>query len=300
MKKVLALLVLASLCAAAAAHAETTTNAVFTVADGAKASGTASTAEAAKTTATAITAGAAKASATASTSEPAKTSATTSDGTRVVGAAHLTIADVVPDAPALARGVEIGPAPAPGASRIVARDEIVRSLRRAGVSASFPVPLATRITRAATHLSSRMLADLSRPSIASALPSGVTVVHVEATSDFTAPEGTHIGRATLPKLPKTVGTFHTTANVELLFEDEKIAQIPIAVVVDISDAAAAPELRKGSKITVIVERETLSVATEATLTKDCDVGDVTSVTLSATGRTVRAKITSRKRAELAP
>jgi hypothetical protein len=212
--------------------------------------------------------------------------------------ARLTVADVVKDAPEGARDVELGPAPSPGASRIVSRDEIVRSLRRAGRQAEFAVPSSTRVTRASEHLASRALAELSRAAITAQLPAGVTLTHAEATSDFTAPSGTRIGQATIPKLPKTKGPFHTTANVELLHEDVRVAIIPIAVVLEISEAAAAPDLRKGAHVTVVVERATLSVSTEATLLKDADVGDATMVVLTATGRTVKVKLTSKNHAEL--
>ncbi len=212
--------------------------------------------------------------------------------------ARLTVGDVVKDAPTGARDVELGPAPSPGASRVVSRDEIVRSLRRAGKTAEFAMPTTTRVTRASEHLASRALAELSRATITAQLPAGVTLTRVEATSDFTAPSGTRVGQATIPKLPKTKGPFHTTANVELLQDDVRVAIIPIAVVVEISEAAAAPDLRKGAHVTVVVERATLSVSTEATLLKDADVGDATMVMLTATSRTVKVKLTSKSHAEL--
>ena len=160
------------------------------------------------------------------------------------------------------------------------------------------MPATTRVTRASEHLASRALAELSRAAITAQLPAGVTLTHTEATSDFTAPSGTHVGQATLPKLPKVKGPFHTTANVELIHEDTRVAIIPIAVVLEISESAAAPDLRKGAHVTVVVERATLSVSTEATLLKDADVGDATMVMLTATGRTVKVKLTSKNHADL--
>jgi hypothetical protein len=219
-------------------------------------------------------------------------------GDLVVSHARLTVADVVKDAPETVRDVELGPAPSPGASRIVSRDEIVRSMRRAGKTAEFAMPQTTRITRASEHLPSRTLAEIARPAITATLPSGVTLTRVEATSDFTAPAGTRVGQATLPKLPKAKGPFHTTASVELMHDDVRIALIPMAVVLEISEAAAAPDVRKGAHVTVVVERATLRVSTEATVMKDSDVGDSTMVTLSATGRQVKVKIVSRSQAEL--
>ena len=212
--------------------------------------------------------------------------------------ARLTVADVVKDAPEGARDVELGPAPSPGASRVVSRDEILRSLFRAGKTAQFVIPATTRVTRASEHLASRALAELSRAAITAQLPAGVTLTHTEATSDFTAPSGTRVGQATLPRLPRIKGPFHTTANVELLHEDLRVAIIPIAVIVEISEAAAAPDLRKGAHVTVVVQRATLSVSTEATLLKDADVGDATMVMLTATSRTVKVKLTSKSHAEL--
>jgi hypothetical protein len=216
----------------------------------------------------------------------------------IVTSARLTVADVVESAPADARDVELGPSPAPGASRVVSKDEVVRSLRRASISTSFAIPASTRVTRASTHLSSRMLADLARSGITSALPAGVTLGRVDATTDITAPVGTRVGHVTLPKLPKVAGPFRTTVSVELLRDEERVAQLQMAVVLDISEAAAVADVKKGGHVTIIVERETLRVSTEAVLNKDADVGDIVPVTLAATGRVMRVKLLTKTVAEL--
>ena len=204
------------------------------------------------------------------------------DDTHIVSSARLHVSDLVKAEGELG-AIDLGPAPPPGASRLVSRAEIEEHIRVVGAS---------------MRLSPDMLAKAATPAIEKALPAGVTLVKVEPTSDLVTHPGTTVRAAVIPKLPRQKGSSQTSAMIELVGDDGVVTKMPVPITVEISDAAAHADVPRGVRLDVVYERGTIKIQTTGVALSDADIGDTLQMSLVATGRIVRAKILTRDRAEI--
>jgi hypothetical protein len=220
------------------------------------------------------------------------------DETRVVSRTRLKVSDLV-HAPDAMGDVDLGPAPPPGATRLVSRAEVEEKLRTAGQDPKkLKLPMSVRVVGASMRFTPETLAKAATPAIEHVLPVGVTLARVEPSNDVVAHPGTTVRGATVPKLPRQKGPAQSTAMLELASEDGYVTKVSVGISVEISEAAAKADVPKGGRLEVIYERGTIKIATTGVALTDMDVGETAQMSLVATGRVVRAKLLTRDRAEI--
>lgn len=221
------------------------------------------------------------------------------EGARVVDSKRLTVEQVVDSAPAEWKGVDLGPAPPPGATRVVTREEIARSLSLSGFpTAGLRLPASVRVAGASTMLQPSDVVALATPAVERALPRGATLVSVKAHRRVvTSPRA--VPRAvTLAPLPRRAGSVRTTGVLELAVDDEVVERVPLAIVVSRTQEAARALLEKGARLSLVIERRGATIATQGVALEAADAGDVISFTVAKTGRVVRAKVLSKHEAQV--
>jgi Chaperone for flagella basal body P-ring formation len=221
------------------------------------------------------------------------------DEPHVVSRARLHVSDLVAKVPEDLGSVDLGPAPPPGATRLVARAEIEEHVRAAGLDPKrLKLPTSIRVVGASMHFSPEQLAKAATPAIEKALPAGVTLTRVEPSNDLVTHPGTTVRAATIPKLPHQRGPSQTSAMIELVSEDGVVIKLPVPISVEIGEAAAHADVPRGFRLELVYERGAIKIATTGVALSDADVGDTTQMSLIATGRVVRAKVLTRDRAEI--
>jgi hypothetical protein len=223
---------------------------------------------------------------------------TPAEESRVVSHARLTIADVA-FATADIGALDLGPAPPPGGSRLVGRAEIEDRIRAAGLDPKgVALPKVVRVVGASQRLSPDALAKLATGAVTRALPQGVTLEKIEAAYEIVTRPGSSVKSASIAKVPRQKGQAHVSAVLELATEDDVVTKVPVALTVDVSDAAAKADVPRGTRVEIVLERGAIRIATSATALADAEIGDTQSVSIVATGRVVRARFVSRERAEI--
>lgn len=217
--------------------------------------------------------------------------------TRSIDHARLLAGDVIPSAPPGVAEIDMGPAPPPGGNRLLTRNEIELTLRRRGVDTTkLAIPQSLRIIGASRRIVPAELTTLFTPFIVKRLPPGVTLTKMQPGYDVVVSPNATVGAVDIPRHPRQKGTFRTTATVEMVSDGEVVARVPVPVVLEVSDEAAHPDVTRGSRIALVIDRRSLRIMTQGSCMLDANVGDVTSVLVVSTSRVVKAKITSRDEA----
>ncbi len=219
------------------------------------------------------------------------------DPARTVDSRRLTVEQVVEGAPADWEGVDLGPAPPPGATRVVTRQEIQRGLRDSGFDLKgHALPAAVRVVGAARTLQPADVVALATPALERSLPPGTALVSVKAHRRVVASPRAVAGSVTLATLPKRAGNVRTTAVLELTVDGETVERIALAVVARMSEEAARSTLDKGARLNLVIERRGARITAQGVALQAADVGDVVSFSVAKTGRVLRAKVLSKHEA----
>jgi hypothetical protein len=219
--------------------------------------------------------------------------------TQSVDHSRLLAGDVIPSAPQGVADIDLGPAPPPGGSRLLTRNEIEQMLRKRGVDTSkLAIPPSIRIVAAAKRITPADLTTLITPVILKNLPQGVTLTKVQPAYDVVVPPSATVGTIEIPHHPRQKGTFRTTANVEMVSGGEVVARVPVPIILEISEDAARPDVARGARIGLVIDRRSLRIMTAGSCLFDANIGDVVSVLVVSTSRVIKAKITSRDEAQI--
>jgi hypothetical protein len=216
----------------------------------------------------------------------------------VVGS-RIHVGDVAPNVDAAASAVDIGPSPAPGASRLITRADITSALdaKQLGVSPA-ALPEAIRVVRKAKHLLASDLNALVRNAVEGRpMARGVALAAVRAERAVDVAEGWTRVDVDLPRAPKREGSFMTTAIASFFTaEGEAVARISVPVELSISPDGALYDAPRGAAVTLIVRRNYVEVRAPAITTADADLGDPVPVQLRQSGRVLRARLVARDEA----
>jgi hypothetical protein len=209
----------------------------------------------------------------------------TVEGTRVQ------VGDLLHDAPPEAAGIDLGPAPAVGGTRLIARDEIVEALRAHQSTPTARLPESVRVTRAARTLHPDELDRMVRAALPrERLPRGAALRDVRPPQSVTVPAGWTAVSVELARPPRRVGPFSATAYLDLRRGDELIARVPVRVDLTLSAEAATPDLARGAAVTLVVRHGLVEVRASGSATADADVGETLPVMLRPSGRIIRARL----------
>jgi hypothetical protein len=213
--------------------------------------------------------------------------------------ARILAGDVVKSAPPGVADIDLGPAPPPGGNRLLTRSEIEIMLRQRGVDITkLSIPASLRIVGAAKRLSPAELTTLITPIILQDLPPGVALTKLQPSYDVVVPPSATVGSVEIPRHPRQKGPFRTTANVQMVADGSVVARIPVPIVLEISEAAARPDVARGTRIGLVIDRRSLRIMTQGACLLDANIGDVVNVLVVPTNRVVKAKITSRDEAHM--
>jgi len=221
------------------------------------------------------------------------------EGARVVEHARLRVGDFVPSAPAEIAELELGPAPPPGGSRVVARAEVEDKIKSAGLDlAGIKIPAAVRLVGASKRIAPPELNELCQAALLKVLPPGVTLVKASAPRELVVSPGATVREAKIARPPRQKGPFQTTAVLEFQNDGEIVARAAIPVTLDVSDRAAQPDVPRGRRITLFVAKKGIRVSTSGVVQADANVGDVANVQVASTGRVLKAEVKSTDEAEV--
>jgi hypothetical protein len=215
-----------------------------------------------------------------------------------IAAARVHLGDVLPAILGDAAAVDLGPAPAPGASRLVTRDDLQRALDEAHCKAPARLPEAVRVFRKMRKLGAAELEQLARAALPGAMPRGAALNAVRAPRSVDLADGWDRVVASVPRPPHRVGSFATTVTLSFLSGAERLAEISFPIDVLVNAEGAAFDLAHGRQLTLIVKRGLVEIEAPAIATIDADVGMILPVALRPSGRVVRARLLTADRAEL--
>ena len=219
--------------------------------------------------------------------------------TKTIDHARILLGDVVAGAPEGLTDLDLGPAPPPGSSRLFSKPDLERELRQRGVDvAKMAIPAAVRVVGAARRIAPEKMAELAQPYLEKELPPGVTLTNVRASYEVVVPPAAEVKSVQLPKILRQKGTQRSTATIELACDGNPVAKVPVAVVLEVSEQAARPDVARQSRLNLVLERGPVKVSTTGQVLADANIGESARVLVVATGRVVEAKILSRDEARL--
>jgi hypothetical protein len=210
---------------------------------------------------------------------------------------RLQLAQLWPACPAALCTADLGAAPPPGTSLLLARDAIVRALAK--LSRELPelgLPEAVRVQSEARVLAPDQVNDLAYASVQSALPVGVTLTRVESKLPLTVPLTSTFGRTELPRIPRRAGPLTTSGTIEVLHEGVVYARAPVTLLLVVSEAAARPDVIKGSDLTLVIARNGATISARGVAMQDAEIGQVALFKVPLTGKVLRARVESADRA----
>jgi len=217
--------------------------------------------------------------------------------TRTLDHARMRLADLVPSVPASMADIDLGPSPPPGGSRLVGRDEMIVAIRRAGAFANTTrLPSSIRAVAASRRIPSSELTALAAVEIAKHLRPGVELKKVEDAPDVVVVPGATVQSASVSFIPYQKGENRATAMLELSSDDVTVASVPLSIVVEVLESGSHPDVRRGALVNLVIESASMRVSAPGTAAADANVGDSVIFHVAETGRTVRARVTSRDEA----
>ena len=154
------------------------------------------------------------------------------------------------------------------------------------------LPSTLRVETPAERWNPTEVAGRADSAVRAALPPGVTLVKLTATRGVVVPRGTTVTNVK-PSVPKRAGRHTLTAVAELSAADEVVARTPLSLVIEVSEAALEPLVKKGDRLTLLVRHGNASVGASANALADANLGDAVWFKVATTGKVLKAKITSR-------
>jgi hypothetical protein len=206
----------------------------------------------------------------------------------------ITLADIDPGAPAALGAIDLGRAPPPGNSRVLTRREIRQRVRDAGADPSgLSVPASVRVESPAERWNPAEVAVRADAVVRAALPFGVSLVKIGALQGVVVPPRTNVASAK-PVVPHGVGRHEVTVVAELRRDDEVVARAPLSLVVEVSEEAFAPILKKGDRLTLVVDQGNARIGATGIALADANLGDSIWFKVTSTGKTLKARVASRE------
>jgi hypothetical protein len=213
--------------------------------------------------------------------------------TRSVSGSRVELGEIAERAPARLAELDLGSSPQPGQTRLITREEVLRRIQQAGLSAGdLELPEAVRVTRPFEHWSTLELAERARPAIQQALAKGARLERVVARLPITVARGAVIERASLSDLPKRVGPAQLLATVELNEDEATSKRLTLTVEVYVDEQGARHDLTRGSEVKLVIERKSATVTAVGEALSDADVGQIIQFRVRTSGKLLRAIVES--------
>ncbi len=187
---------------------------------------------------------------------------------------RVLLSDLVPNAPAELAAIDLGAAPQPGSSRLVTREEMVAALPEGVDAQALKLPASVRVVRKARKLTPAEIEKMTREAIAAVgVPRNGTLAAARPRATVTVPAGWESVRVEMPKPPRKTGRHLTTATLVLLEGETVLARVPVPVELTLPKSAAVPDVKKGSKLQLFIERSGIEIKATVSAAADADVGE---------------------------
>ncbi len=211
---------------------------------------------------------------------------------------RVRVGDVAPNVDAAIAGIDVGPSPTPGGSRLVTKNDIAAALTAKVIPVPANLPDAVRVVRKAQHITPAELDGLVRGALNDKpLGHGVTLAAVHAAHPVDVADGWAHIEVDVPHAPKRQGSFTTTAIASFYTaEGEAIARVPVPMDLEVSAEGALYDTPRGASVTLVIRRSYIEVRTTGMTTADADLGDAVPVQLRPSGRVLRARLTAKDEA----
>lgn len=195
--------------------------------------------------------------------------------------------------------LDLGPAPPPGASRLLSRSEVLDQLHAAGDEGkSLRMPQSLRVKSASKRWSASELSAALTPKLIEALPVGLKFKGTKFNRDLVTGPSVTIGAVHFPKFPKREAELTLTVTVDLQQDDVTVLRLPVTVVVLVTELATRPAASKGARINLIIEHGGARVTALAAALSDTELGAVASFRVASTQRVLRARLLSTDTAQV--
>ncbi len=161
------------------------------------------------------------------------------DGAIVVRGDRIHLSDLTPTAPRALAGVDVAPAPAPGAKTVVSRAAVKAALVRAGADPRLAdgLPAYQPIVRSSSTVTMEELRADIIEALLPDLPVGVHVQSIAGLKELELPEGDRTIEVQLPKLRRS-----TVASVAVLVRGRTLRKFPVTI--RLEGKAYTPQLRR--------------------------------------------------------
>ncbi len=207
--------------------------------------------------------------------------------------ARILVGDILPEASAKTAAVDLGEAPPPGGTRVLERQAIWRKLRESGIDpATLSVPPTVRVKSARVLVMPLEFAERARGLVVKALRPGVTVQHIDVRAPVGMSPSSTLDRIVISPLPRHAGPFRTTAMVEIGRNGKTEQRVAVTLELSISPEGAEPELRRGTRVSLMVAKYNATVSIEAVALKDGNIGETIPFRVERTKKTLRGRIDS--------
>lgn len=215
------------------------------------------------------------------------------DPTRIIEGARIRLGDLADTSDAELADVDLGAAPPAGSSRLFARDELLNALRAQGLDVTqVRLPKSVRVTSAGRRFTPADLRALVEPRVRAALPAGVSLSDLRVSRGLLASPRLEVGHVRVPKLVRREGSLTVTASVDLIHEGSVAARVPVRLELLLSQEAAKPLVRKGSRIDLLIQRGQARISASGVALDDAELGQTRSFRVSSTNKVLRARIES--------
>ncbi|MFZ5894331.1 MAG: hypothetical protein ACOY0T_24935 [Myxococcota bacterium] len=227
------------------------------------------------------------------------TSAANAEPTRTLESSRIRLGDLVSTSDAELAALDLGPAPPPGSSRLLSREDVVRELRTQGLEQrklSFPAVL--RVVSASRRYSPSEVSALVLPEVTAALPPGVDLKEIKAPRGIVTAPRVRVAPIKLPKLPRRAGSVDVTVVANLVQDEEIVSRLALSLTLNVSEQAARPLVDKGTRVELVILSGSARISASAVALEPVDIGEVASFKVSTTQRVLRARLESRTHAQV--
>jgi hypothetical protein len=207
-----------------------------------------------------------------------------------IASSRVHIGDLVAGLAPDAAGIDLGPSPAAGGSRIVDRAEIVDALQAHDVESPAGLPNSVRVIRKMKRLEVADIEQIVRQGLSGGLTRGVTLDSVHPPTPVSVPDGWTTVKIDVPRPPRRTGTIACEASVTFYENSQALWMMSVPVELLLSHEAAVADVAHGARLALVIRRGLVEVSASGTAGADADIGELVPVILHPSGRTVLARL----------
>jgi hypothetical protein len=218
---------------------------------------------------------------------------------RLIDGPRILLSDIVRSAPEAIAETDLGPAPPPGGSRVVSREDVEQALLRSGgTKEKFAIPKLVRVESRSERLGPDEIVARVTQAVMAALPPDVELEKLSTARSLVLSPRAEVGRARLPKLPKREGAVKTTLTVEILTPGASPLMVPLTANLRLGPGAANYAVSRGAELTAFIERGPTRIGAIAVALGDADVDEVVMLQIVKTRKVIKARIESKTSARV--